>query len=141
MITVKNAESYLKNKIGHITQIDKVWNMFKSFGKEPVQGEEEVALLFECGVYDYTGEELFYFDFGRQFTVYEGDEYSGMEHLHCEFVFTLIDELRELKASEMYFDSEGYDVDDFYTMVENLEAFTTPLKYTPLQFNVYQEEI
>lgn len=141
MITVKNAESYLKNKIGDITKIDKVWDAFKSFGKEPVQGEEEVVLLFECGVYDFTGEELFYFDFGRQFTVYEGDEYSGMEHLHCEFVFTPTEELRELKASEMYFDSEGYDVDDFYDMVENLEAFRTSLRHTPLKLNVYQGQI
>jgi hypothetical protein len=139
MITVKNAESYLKNKIGYITEIDKVWSTFKSFGRVPVQGEEEVALLFQCGVYDFTGEELFYLDFVRQFTVYEGDEESGMEQLHCEFVFTPTDELRKLEASEWYFDSDG-DVDDFYTMVENLEEFTTPLRHTPLKLNIYKEK-
>lgn len=140
MITVKNAESYLKNKIGDITKIDKVWDAFKSFGREPVQGEDEVALLFQCGVYDFTGEELFYFDLVRQFTIYEGDEYSKMEQLHCEFVFTPTAELRKLEASEMYFDYEG-DVDDFYVMVENIEEFTTPLRHTPLKLNVYQEQI
>jgi hypothetical protein len=41
MITVKNAESYLKNKIGEDTSdIKKVWEIFKDFCKEPVEGEE-----------------------------------------------------------------------------------------------------
>ena len=61
-----------------------------------VEGEEETALLFQCGVYDFTGEELFYFDFVRQFTI-EEDGY--MEQLHCEFVFEPIEELRKLETS------------------------------------------
>ncbi|WP_342541976.1 hypothetical protein MHH33_13060 [Paenisporosarcina sp. FSL H8-0542] len=88
MITVQNAEDFLKEKIGeNTTNIANVWNEFKSFGRQPVEGEEEIALLFQCGVYDFTGEKLFYFDFVRQFSVYEDNEYSGMEQLHCEFVF------------------------------------------------------
>jgi hypothetical protein len=72
MITVKNAESYLKDKIGYDTDdIEKVWETFKSFCKESVEGEEEKEILFECGVYDFTGEELFYFNFVRQFTIIE----------------------------------------------------------------------
>ncbi|MDF2535542.1 MAG: hypothetical protein K0R18_1701 [Bacillales bacterium] len=135
MLTINNAANYLKDKIGDNTEIDKVWNAFKSFGRESVQGEEEVALLFQCGVYDFTGEDLFYFDFVRQF-----DGYSGLEQLHCEFVFAPTDELKKLEAAEWYFDSDG-DVDDFYTMVENLKEFTNPLKLTPLKLNIYQEEV
>lgn len=140
MLTIKNAESFLSNQIGTITDIEKVWTIFKSFGKERVQDEEEVALLFQCGVYDFTVEELFYFDFVRQFTVYEGDEYVGMEQVHCEFVFTPTDELKELEATEWYFDAEG-DVEEFFNMVESLEEFTTPLRFIPLKFTIYQEEM
>ena len=46
--------------------------------------------------YDFTGEELFHFNFVRQFTVYEEDEYSHMEQLHCGFLFKPTDELRRL---------------------------------------------
>jgi len=141
MISVKEAESYLKNKISDNTKdIMQVWEVFKAFGKEPVKGEDEIALLFQCGVYDFTGEELFYFDFVRQFTIYEGEEYSRMEQLHCEFVFEPTEELCKLETTLMYFDYEG-DVEDFYSEVESLKEFKIPLKYTPLRLDIYQEEI
>ncbi|MED4224420.1 hypothetical protein [Neobacillus cucumis] len=76
MITVKNAKSYLKNKIGEDTNdIKKVWEIFKDFGRKPVEGIEDKEILFQCGVYDFTGEELFHLDFVRQFTVYDEDEH------------------------------------------------------------------
>ena len=62
MITVKNAESYLKNKIGEGTDdIKKIWETFKSFCKEDVEGEDDKEILFECGITDFSGEELFFF--------------------------------------------------------------------------------
>lgn len=70
MIKVSNAENYLKDKIGeNSNEITKVWEVFKTFGKEQVKDEEETTLLFQCGVYDFTGEKLFYYDFVRQFTM------------------------------------------------------------------------
>jgi hypothetical protein len=141
MIKVSDAESYLKDKIGDKTNdVVEVWEIFKSFCREPVEGEDEVALLFQCGVYNFTGEELFYFDFIRQFTVYEDEEYSCTEQLHCEFVFKPTDALKKLEASEWYFDTDG-DMKDFFAHVENLKEFKVPLKSTPLQLNIYQEEI
>lgn len=101
MITVKNAERYFKDSIGEDTDdIKKVWETFKAFSKETVEGEEDKEILFQCGVYDFTGEELFHFDFVRQFTVYEKDDYSHMEQLHCEFLFKLTSELKKLKVVE-----------------------------------------
>lgn len=47
--------------------------------------------------------------------------------------------LRNLEASEWYFDMDG-EVVHFFKEVEALAAFNIPLKYTPLKFNVYQEE-
>jgi hypothetical protein len=55
---------FLKEKLGeHTTNIANVWNEFKLFRRRPVEGEEEIALLFQCGVYDFTREEIFYFVF------------------------------------------------------------------------------
>lgn len=138
MIKVSNTENYLKDKIGeNSNEITKVWEVFKSFGKEQVKDEEETALLFQCVVYDFTGEKLFYYDFVRQFTM-ESD--GHMEQLHCEFIFKPTDELSKLETVEWYFDTDG-EIEDFFTEVENLEEFNIPLKSTPLKLNVYQEEI
>ncbi|WP_373229626.1 hypothetical protein [Cohnella sp.] len=59
MVKVEQAESYLKNKIGDSSDIAKVWEEFKAFGKEPVEGEDEIALLFQCGVYDLQVRRFF----------------------------------------------------------------------------------
>ena len=136
MLTIANAENHLKNKIGgSINDVQKIWEEFKSFAKEPVVGEEEKAILFQCGVYDFTGEKLFYYDFVRQFTGGNGD----IQQLHCEFVFEPIKELKKLEAAEWYFDTDG-GIEDFFNEIEKLDEFKIPLNDTPLRFNLYQEE-
>ncbi|WP_436375856.1 hypothetical protein [Cytobacillus sp. BC1816] len=140
MITVKNAESYLKDKIGEdADNIKEVWEAFKDFCKEPVEGEEDKEILFQCGVYDFTGEDLFHFDFVRQFTNYEDDEYSHMEQLHCEFLFKPTVELRKLEVSEWSMDYD--DIDDFFNHIENLQEFKIPLNLKPINSEIYQEEV
>ncbi|WNS75694.1 hypothetical protein RRV45_01190 [Bacillus sp. DTU_2020_1000418_1_SI_GHA_SEK_038] len=140
MITVKNAESYLKNMIGEDTDdIKRVWETFKVFCKKPVVGEEDIEILFQCGVYNFTGEELFLFDFVRQFTVYEEDEYSRMEQLHCKFLFKPTDELSKLETGEWSMD---YDyIDDFFNHIENLQEFKIPLNLKPIKSEIFQEEV
>ncbi|MEH7126032.1 hypothetical protein V7127_22735 [Bacillus sp. JJ1773] len=140
MITVKNAESYLKDKIGEDDDdIKKVWGTFKDFCKEPVEGEEDKEILFQCGIYDFTGEELFHFGFVRQFTVYEEDEYSRMEQLHCEFLFKPTVELRKLEVAEWSMDYE--DIDDFLNHIKKLPEFKIPLNLKPIKLEIHQEEV
>ncbi|MCM3791609.1 hypothetical protein M3221_25285 [Domibacillus indicus] len=140
MITVENAESYLKDKIGEDAEnIEKVWQKFKTFCKETVEGEEDKEILFQCGVYDFTGEKRFHFDFVRQFTVYEEDEYSRMEQLHCEFLFKPTDELSKLEIEEWSMDYD--DIDDFLNHIENLQEFQMPLNLKPIKLEIYQEEV
>lgn len=140
MTTVKNAESYLKNKIGEdIDDIKTIWETFKDFCKEPVEGEEDIEILFQCGVFDFTGEDQFHLDFVRQFTVYEEDEYSRMEQLHCEFLFKPTDELRRLEIEAWSMDYD--DVDDFFNHIENLQEFKIPMNLEPIKSEIYQEKI
>ncbi|MGB3261252.1 hypothetical protein [Paenisporosarcina sp.] len=141
MITVNNAEIYLKDKIGeNSNDIIKVWEEFKSFGKQPVEGEDEIALLFQCGVYDFTGENRFYYDFVRQFSIYKNGEYSHLEQLHCQFLFEVNKELKKLKKVKWYFDYEG-DVEIFYKKIESLKHFKIPLTHKPIQVDIFKEEI
>jgi hypothetical protein len=140
MLTFKNAESYLKDKIGDDTNdINKVWDVFKGFCKEPVEGEEDKEILFECGVYNFTGKELFHFGFVRQFSIYEDDEYDHMKQLHCEFLFKPTEELRTLEATEWSMDYDDLDV--FLNHIENLQEFKVPLKLKPIKSEIYQEEV
>ncbi|MFP3918206.1 hypothetical protein U5N28_10380, partial [Lysinibacillus telephonicus] len=99
MITVRNAESYLRNLISKDTDdIKNVWETFKAFCKEQVEGEEEKEILFQCGVYDFTGEKLFHFDFVRQFTIYEENNYSHIEQLYCKCLLKPTDDLKKFKV-------------------------------------------
>lgn len=140
MLTVKNAESYLKNKIGDDTDdIKNVWEAFKAFSTEAVEGEEEKEILFQCGVYKFTGEKLFHFDFIRQFTVYQEDDYSHMEQLHCEFLFKPTNELKKLKAEEWSMDYDN--IDNFFNYIESLQEFKIPINLMPIKSEIYQEEI
>ncbi|OMF19720.1 hypothetical protein BK133_29765 [Paenibacillus sp. FSL H8-0548] len=142
MINVKEAENQLKAMIRNINADDilNIWNTFKTFAKVEVECAES-SLLFQCGVYNFTGTELFYFDFVRQFTIEEEGEYSHMEQLHCEYTFPPVDELRSLKKSLW-----SYDTDDnlalFFTTVESLKEFLIPISRNfLLELKVYQEEI
>jgi hypothetical protein len=140
VITAKNAESYFKDKIGEdANDIKKVWESFKDFCIEPVEGEEDKEILFQCGVYDFTGEELFHFDFVRQFTVYEEDEYSHMELLHREFLFKITNDLRRLEIAEWSMDYD--EIDDFLNHIETLQEFNIPLNIKPIRIEIYQEEV
>jgi hypothetical protein len=128
MITVKSADSYLIERISKNTdEIEVVWEAFKEFCNVPVEGEEGLEILF-------------YFDFLRQFTVYDENEYSHMEQLHCEFAFYPSNELKKIKASEFYVEENG-NKNDFFEDIEKLQAFRIPLKLKPIRFKVYQHEI
>ncbi|MEH6943337.1 hypothetical protein [Bacillus sp. JJ722] len=140
MFTVKNAESYLKQSIGENTNdIKEVWEAFKSFCRMTVEKEEDREILFQCGVYDFTGEELFHFDFVRQFTIYDGEEYSHMEQLHCEYLFKPTDELRKFEINEWSMDY--VHIDDFFNHIENLQEFKIPLNLQPTKVEIYQEGV
>lgn len=137
MLTVRTAEEYLTKKIGELKDVKKVWEMFKFFAQEPIEDEDDVEILFQCGLDEDT---LFHVEFVRQFTVYEGEEYSHMEQLHCEFTFEPAEELKDLTATEWYFETEE-GIEDYFSHIESLEEFKIPLNYTPLQLKIYQEEI
>ncbi|MDM5250993.1 MULTISPECIES: hypothetical protein [unclassified Lysinibacillus] len=140
MLTVSNTETCLKNRIGENTNdIKKVWEEFKAFSKEAVEGEDVKEILFQCGVDDYT-EKKFYFDFVRQFTILdEEDEYSHMEQLLCSFEFKPTDELCKFKVTEwsMYFE----DIDEFFNHIESLQEFKVPLNLKPIKSEVYQTKV
>lgn len=140
MITIKNAKKHLESKFDFENDtVAIIWDKFKEFCREDVLGEDDKEILFQCGVFKFTEEKMFYFDFVRQFSIYEGDEYIGMEQLHCEFQFEYTKEVKRLKAIEWSMDFEN--LDEYFNAVENLKAFQKGLQLTPIKRQLFQEQV
>ena len=111
---VKNMEmlEFLKNNISTEQTLDEIINTIEEMCKTPI---EEDLLLSEYGVYDFTGEDLFYYDLVRQYPDGE-DEYF---QLRVSIMFSPDEENRFLQdtlwsddSDENFFDyikkSDGY---------------------------------
>ncbi|MBM7662052.1 hypothetical protein JOC85_002859 [Bacillus mesophilus] len=136
MLTVHETEAYLKNQVGERTNPEEIWGIFKRFGEIEIENEDDIELLFQCGM----EENLFYLDFVRQFTVYDQEEFSDMEQLHCQLFFELTKELSNLTITEWYFETEG-DIGDYFKHIETLQEFTIPTKLSPIRISIFQEKI
>lgn len=139
MITLDQTEDLLKKQYEQLCsskeiEIIDVWNLFKDYCGINVLCNDE-ALLFQCGVFNFTGEDLFYVDFVRQFIVEEDGEYSYMEQLHCELTFKPSGSLQNLEKNLWSYDTENNYI-KFFEQVEGLEEFeliTNHLKIESLE--------
>jgi len=103
---------YLKCNISTNISLDEIINTFEEMCKTPI---EEDLLLNEYGVYDFTGEDLFYYDLVRQYPDGEGEYFQ----LRVSIMFSPDEENRSLEdtlwsddSDENFFDyikkSDGY---------------------------------
>ncbi|WP_456279287.1 hypothetical protein [Bacillus sp. AK128] len=140
MLTVNETLSFFKQEVKGIIDPIQVWTLFKEFGKIPIENEDDIELLFQCGMDDEQEEPYFYIDFIRQFTIYDEEEYSHMEQFHCQLLFEPTEYLQGLSITEWYFETEG-DLDDYFLHIENLDEFKHVIQHQPVKIRIYQEEI
>jgi hypothetical protein len=116
------------------------WEIFKEFSIIEVVCNDD-ALLFECGIFNFTGENLFYLEFVRQFSFNDDDgEYDHMEQFHFTTLYKPYKELEGLKMNKWSFDFNSFE--EFFQYIESLDAFNVPLeKYAPLCSTIAQEEV
>ncbi len=104
---------YLQNNISANNSLDEIINVFEEMCKTPI---EDDLLLNEYGVYDFNGEDLFYYDLVRQYPDGEDEYYQ----LRVSIVFSPDEENRCLEdtlwsddSDENFFDyirkSDGYE--------------------------------
>lgn len=117
----------------------KAWEVLKRFVREPVNCSED-GVLFECGVYSFTGEPLFNFGFVRQFGIEVDGEYEHMEQLHCLFTCPPTTEAIDLKTN-LWLEKYGKDYDAFFAAVEALPQFRKGLEFSGWQCEVFHEEV
>ena len=64
---------FLKNNISENSTLEEIISVFKEMCRTPI---EEDLLLLEYGVYNFTGNDMFYFDLVRQYPDGEGEYYQ-----------------------------------------------------------------
>ena len=117
-----------------VEDVQRAWQCFKQFCRLPAERAED-GILFQCGIFTFTGEPLYYFDYVRQFECegLEGDD--ALLQLHCEFRFTPTDEMAELDTNLWSFDYPT--LDDYFAAVEGLPEFQATVgRFTPAQLSV-----
>lgn len=140
MIKLNNVKSYFNSTIDlNNDSVLEIWNKFKSFCLVDVENEDDREILFETGVEKIEGIKYFYVNFVRQFTIYDGDEYDGMEQLICAFHFEHTKEFRFLKKSEWSMDYE--DLETYFKEIEKTKAFQKMIDKNPVKRTLMQEEI
>ena len=103
---------FLNDNISANNTVDEIINVFEEMCKTPI---EDDLLLLEYGVYNFTGERLFYFDLVRQYPDGDGEYYQ----IRVSLTFTpdeenakLYDTLWSDYTDENFFDyirkSSGY---------------------------------
>jgi hypothetical protein len=115
-----------------------VWRVFKDFSRIPVDCAED-GILFQCGVYAFSGTEQFHFDFTRQFTIEEDGEYDHMEQLQCTLLAPPTDELRACKANLWSFDSPTLDA--YFERVEAMPEFQLGIGRQGYRLDVTQDSV
>lgn len=135
MINIKNVEAYLTALIDvENDSIAVAWEKFKTFSFIPVEGEESREILFESGIFDFTGLHRFHYNFVRQFSLDR-----GMYQLHCEYIFENAKGLDYLEIAEWSMDYAS--LAEFFAIVEDMEAFKKGLHLKPIEFKIYLEEV
>ncbi|UZE97211.1 hypothetical protein [Alkalimarinus alittae] len=111
---------------------------FKEFCSLPVECMEDDVLL-QFGVFDFTGESLFYLDFVRQFCIEENGEYSHMEQLHVEFTCKPAVMLANLEAS--LWAEEYPSLEKYFEHVQALDVFKKVEQAESWNVEIYQEQV
>ena len=115
-----------------------VWAAYKEFARLKVACAEDL-LLFQCGVFDFTGVRKFHFDFVRQFTVEVDGEYGHMEQLHCEFTCDADPDLDQCSAT--LWESDFSTRDEFLGAEEVSSEFLRGMSVAGWQLELFQETV
>jgi hypothetical protein len=113
------------------------WEAFKAFGRQ-VASHDGVGLLFQLGVFNFTGEPLFYFGPVCQFERLDADgEHDGFEQIHCELSCPPTTGLEGVEASLWSF---GFaSVEEFFQAVESTPQFKAAMAQPAYQLSVAHE--
>lgn len=103
---------FLKKNISINNTVDEIIDVFEEMCKTPI---EDDLLLHEYGVYDFTGEELFYYELIRQYPDGE-DEYYQL----CVSLMFAPDEENQCLEDSLWSDETD---ENFFDYIRKLPAY------------------
>ena len=148
---IKKAESIFKSYLYKslpktpFSEPLKVWQIFKEFAHHPFECVDKRyeldsdSVLFECGIYNFTGNNKFHFNFVRQFYVLSEGEFVFVDQLHCDFTCPPNEELKTLQAR--LWSSDCSSMEEFFQRVESLREFQIGVRCSNYTCEIYYAEI
>ncbi|SFT34372.1 hypothetical protein SAMN02910301_0528 [Lachnospiraceae bacterium XBD2001] len=118
----------LEDKQPQLT-VEQIVDAFEKKNQELDEGE---SILFETGIYDFTGEKLFYFSLVKQYPN-EAEEYVQE---HTDILFEPDGENNELKECVWDFDLD----DNIFAYIKNSKAYVYAIEHPYLKVNTYEDE-
>lgn len=117
------------------------WEVFQKFSGSRFDCSDD-SLLFEAGIFDFTGEdEQFCLSFVRQFTIEVEEEYDYMQQLHIDLFYQPDESLERLEDTIWTYDFDD-DFPSFFKAVEQSEAFKRLMaERRPSSCEIYQDEV
>ena len=109
--------------------VEQIVDAFEAKNQELKEGE---SILFEAGTYNFTGENLFYFNLVKQ---YPNDDEEYIQE-HTDILFAPDAENRDLKECVWNFDIEG----DIFSYIKNSKAYAYAKQHSYLKVNTYEDE-
>lgn len=117
---------------------DTAWRAFNAFAAIPVDVSDD-ALLFECGVFEFTGRPLFHWSLTRQLTHEVRGEHEGMEQVHLAILYEPVPALASLETTLWSYDFPSFA--EWARAVEALPEFAAASGHRPAGCELYQEEV
>ncbi|MBR4079171.1 MAG: hypothetical protein IKK29_03065 [Christensenellaceae bacterium] len=125
----------LKIETNNKTSLDEMISAFEEMNNHPLNGvdAEEDSVLFETGVFDFTGEKQFYFSLTRQFPDEKDEEYT---QLHMDILYSP-DICKHKLSQTTWSDELDFSIFEY---VRNSKEYAA-LKDLPLgKVNIYMEQ-
>ena len=130
----KNIDSsdliaFLNKEITDKMPLDSILQVFEKMCRMPVEND---MILFETGMYSFTGEPLFYFSLVRQLP---NDEEEYVQ-IHVDVLYAPTQKNENFQSSTWNEELE----DDIFTYIRKSEAYLTMKEEEYINVNVYMDE-
>jgi hypothetical protein len=117
---------------------DTAWRAFRAFAAVPVAVEDD-ALLFQCGVWSFTGRPMFHWNLTRQLTRDGRGDDDAMEQLSLTILYEPVPGLQDVETSLWSYDFA--DVDAWAAAVQALPEFAAAKAQPPAGCEISQEPV
>lgn len=109
--------------------VEQILDAFEARNRELAEGE---SILFEAGIYNFTGEDFFYFSLVKQYPN-EDDEYVQE---HTDILFKPDAENRDLKECVWNFNIE----ENIFAYIKKSKAYAYATQHSYIKVDTYEDE-